>query len=361
MSISYKNRSEYIAVVSNLTRGGAVVYMDNVIGNLGKKYKIKHYSPKPYIQRSKSKIVEIFSYILYTTKYLSGYYKKLGIRLSLDKKIKKVIVFQDSYIKTPNIFRWLTQKSIYIFHEPPREFYENMLLHTDNIYQVAFNLFIRFPLFLIDRLNMVYTKNIVSNSYYSKHILKKIYGKESVVIYPGFLMRQTTRPRLRQNTCISVGSLMKYKGHDLVIESIGKIVENRPNLIIVGGGSIKRKLYLEDLAAKRGVNLSIYKNINDSALVRKYKSSHTYVNGSQNEPFGLTSLEAIGYGCGLVTNNTGGTKELLGFFKDLVFVCDNNSNDMANKIRLSLSKKNSVRVNMSEFGWERVARDIDNI
>lgn len=361
MSITYKKNPELIVVISNLTKGGAVVYMNKTIKCLKRKYKVKHYKPMPYVQNSKNKLIGLLRYFFYTTIYLSRYYKKLGIKLSQDKKIKKAIVFQDSYIKTPNIFKWLTHKSLYIFHEPPREFYENILLHSDNLYQIAFNMIFRLPIFFIDRINMAKAENIVSNSYYSKSILMKIYGKKSTVVYPGFSRIRYANINKKNNICISVGSLMRYKGHDMVIKSIGKISENRPQLIIVGNGSSKRRLFLEDLAKKNGVKISIYKNINDSKLVEKYKMSHTYVNGSQNEPFGLTSLEAIGYGCSLVTNNTGGTKELLGFFRDRVHVCENNIDDMSLKICISLNQKNKTNVNMKSFSWERVANDIDKI
>lgn len=358
MSTSRKITHETIIVVSNLTSGGAVVYMNSIISKLSKHYRIIHHSPNAYMPQSKNKIYRLLEYIYYVMFYLRSYYNDLATELN-KTNAKKIVVFQDSYIKTPNIFRLLNHKYVYIFHEPPREFYENMLLHTENIYNILFNMLIRLPIYFIDRYNMSHAKHLISNSQYSKSNLQKIYGKESKVVYPGFDNTISFKIPKKKYKCISVGSLLPYKGHQLVIESLGKITDGKPSLTIVGGGSNKRKVYLENLAKKNNVRLNIISSISDSQLANEYLESFTYVNGAQNEPFGLTSLEAIGYGCNLVTNDTGGTKELAFFYKDKVFVSRNNSDDMSKKIVESLAYKSKSVPDMSNFSWDSVAQSID--
>lgn len=360
MSILSKRSSETIAVVSNLTSGGAVVYLNELTSELQKKYKVVFHSPKPFVAHSKHKLSRLFEYIKYVYVYLPGYYNYLARHINR-VKYKKTIVFQDSYIKTPNIFRQLLVKYVFVFHEPPREFYENMLLHTESIKDILFNLLFRLPVYFIDRNNMNYAKNIVSNSNFSKSVLYKIYKKESTVVYPGFKSPKPTPKPIRKNKCISVGSLLPYKGHHLVIEAIGKIRVNKPTLTVVGQGSASRKRYLLLLAKKNNVSLKIISKLSDGQLRREYYESFTYVNGAQNEPFGLTCLEAIGSGCNLVTNNTGGTKELLTFFKGKVFVSKNNSTDMSKSIIESFGSKQQSIADMGVFSWKNIAEKIEQL
>lgn len=358
--MSKYNKVEAVAVVSNLTSGGAVVYKENIIRCLRHKYRVQIYSPEPYVENGKNKITNTLKYLKYCVIYLNKFYKNLAFKLN-KKKIKKVIIFQDSYIKTPNIFKFLKHKTVYIFHEPPREFYENMKLHTENIYQIIFNILFRLPIMFIDRMNMASVETIVSNSIYSKGLLQKIYGKESIVIYPGFSKIKLKKNIRRLKNCITVGSLMRYKGHDMVIKSIGKININKPTLTIIGNGSLKRKKLLRELAKKHDVRLTILSSLSDTELSNKYRESQTYINAAQGEPFGLTSLEAIGYGCNLVTNDSGGTKELKNFFKKSVYISKNNTNDLAKKISKSLINKVSQKVDTRYFHWRKVTSRIDKI
>lgn len=355
MSISKKK----IAVVLNLSKGGGPIFAKHVIQEFQKKYLVDIYSPKSFSPNTKNRFLKFFKYLYYIYFYLKSYYLNLGRHISKNNYFK-IVIFQDLYIKTPPIFQTLTNKNIYILHEPPREFYENIFLHTNSISQIIFTYIFRFPIYFFDRKNMRRVISVVSNSKYSKNLISRIYKKNSQVIYPGFRFT-STKTINRQNQCLSMGGLFGYKGHEFVIRSLGLIKENRPNLVIVGNGTDEQKSFLKNLANRLSVHLKIVSNLTDNQLSKLYSSSSIYVNGAQNEPFGMTSLEAVGHGCHLVTNKTGGTKEIKEFFNDRVTICDNNVNDMALAIKSCLGITHSTNPDMEFFSWKSVSHKIESL
>jgi len=350
------SRKAKIAIISNLIRGGSVVYRDNVVDKIVLEH--KEYFPRQ-VSRSKNKLLNFVFYLKYIYFDLVIDYYRIAKILNSDINIEKVIVFQDGYIKAPYALGFLNKKSIYVLHEPPREFYEPLSLHAPTILSKMFN-FVRIPIKFFDYYLTRKASVIISNSYYSEEVIKKTYDKQSVVIYPGikkFLLG--TKNKTRKRICISMGSLLPYKGHALTIEAISNIRKNRPVLIIIGDGTEILKKELIDYSKKLGVKLILIKEVDEKRLESLYLTARVYVNSAYKEPFGMTSLEAVSLGCYLVTIDSGGTKELKKIYKDKVQIFSNVKN-ATELIENCLLFKNTIPRHEKKFDWKYVAKKIIN-
>lgn len=346
--------SSKIAVVSNLTSGGSVVYMKNVLSNM---YTVptNKYSPRKF-KASNNKLANFLYYLKYLYIDLFIDYFLISKKINSDPEIDKVILFQDAYTKSPYLLLFLKKKSVYILHEPPREFYEDYLMHAPTISNRVFNVLCRLPVKYIDLFLTKRASKIISNSKYSQKIIRNIYQTESTLIYPGTKTKHIKAGAKRENTCISIGSLLPYKGHKTVIEEISKIRKNRPNLVIIGDGTSRQKNELQKIAIERDVSLLVKNNLSDYDLESEFLKAKVYINGAYYEPFGLAALESISYGCNLVTNETGGTKEIQKFFPEKVIVSKEN---IAKSIEIAINKNNEIP-DMKHFNWKNITNKIIN-
>ena len=353
--------NEKIAIVSNLTSGGGVVYKNNLLGKIPSIKKLEYFPRKMIIQ--KNKLLRIVYYIKYVYIDLFRDYYDISQKINKNKDINKVIVFQDSYIKAPYLLLFLKKKVLYILHEPPREFYEPISMHAPRNTDKLFNYFIRLPIKYIDLYLTKKATHIISNSEYSKKIIRKIYNKDSIMIYPGIGLNENLPIKFpsRENVCISVGSLLPYKGHAESIKAVSEIKQNRPKLIIIGNGTHKSKNYLIQLAHGLNVEIEVKNSISDKELTNEYLKAKVYINNAFFEPFGLAALEAIFCGCVLVTNETGGTKELKKYFPNKVLISESMKHNMSIMIQKGFKIKNRIPNKSKTFDWKNIAKLIKEI
>jgi glycosyltransferase involved in cell wall biosynthesis len=107
----------------------------------------------------------------------------------------------------------------------------------------------------------------------------------------------------------SVGRLIAEKGMDVLIRAFRAAFrrgEEPVRLIIAGDGPQQREL--QQFAAG-DARISFIGTLPDIAPV--YRALDIYVSAARFEPFGLTILEAMDAGCGLVVTRTEGPREFL--------------------------------------------------
>ncbi len=109
-----------IAIIHNLTSGGAVRVMQQTNKVLSQKYNIIIYKPKPFENYKKEGLRKILSYLKYLYIDLPKNYREISDEVNRTK-IQTVIVHHDSYIKTPLIFNKLNKNkkiTIKIINDP---------------------------------------------------------------------------------------------------------------------------------------------------------------------------------------------------------------------------------------------------
>lgn len=347
-----------IAVIHNLTSGGALRVLDETNKLLSRKYGVKIFSPPKNTPRKTNSFQKIWNYLNYVYKTLPNYYKKISREIN-EGNYQAIIVHPDTYLKAPLALLYLTTKSIYILHEPPREFYEPLYFHAPFIKDKLFSI-LRIPVTILDKISSRKASHIVVNSKFSKNKIDRIYGVKSEVIYPGITARvvKTKKNIKRKRICLSVGSLLPYKGHKLTVEAIG-LMSEKPQLVVVGSGRKVEIDKLRELAKKKGVRMRILKKISDQVLNELYLSARVYINSAYQEPFGITSLEALSAGENLVTVNECGTQELKSFFGKMVKVVNRTPESISEGVNKMINEKNITPHLPAIFSWDYYVRELD--
>lgn len=294
---------------------------------------------------------------------LPSIHKKLAIEIN-QKEFDLTIVTHDYFTKSPYICRYIKSKKYYLLHEPQREFYEDFKIHCSDVKDLIANI-LRFPIKLIEKQNTKFVDKIYVNSKYSHNVVKKIFNRESTVIYPRvdtkyFCPNKKVR---KENLLLSIGGLSKVKGHDFIIKSLRQILGNY-TLVIVGDGRSKDRDYLKKIASGKNKFIRFESNVSDIELLNLYRKSILLCIGAHLEPFGLTSLEAQSVGTPVVGVAEGGIPETIingetGYVvpRESVVFLNAVKKTIANSYNLGRKARLKMRQN---WDIERLLNDITN-
>ncbi|MBP9719241.1 MAG: glycosyltransferase family 4 protein [Candidatus Levybacteria bacterium] len=219
---------------------------------------------------------------------------------------------------------------------------------------------------------------ILTISQSSKNDIIQIYGRKEhdvIVTYPGikqpYKERIVPMNELQKTYGISdkfilfVGTLQPRKNIERLIAAFAKISPSHKDvqLVIIGKPGW---LYESILAApqKYGVEKEVIflSYVDDKALASFYTHAVCYVLPSLYEGFGLPVLEAMSYGCPVITSNVSSLPEAGG--DAALYVNPLDIDDIASQMTNVIDNK-SVRVAMIEkgkqqvkkFSWEKTAKE----
>lgn len=224
------------------------------------------------------------------------------------------------------------------------------------------------------------TKKIFTISQNSKDDIIKEYGlseERVVVTYPGIknesrIMNQESgkgtiakKYGIEGDYILFVGTLQPRKNIVRLIEAfscISSSIINPLSLIIVGNKGWK---YEEILEAPKKFNIQnkvkFLDSVSDEDLISFYQNAFCFVLPSLYEGFGLPVLEAMQYGCPVITSNVSSLPEAGG--DAALYVDPLSVDDIAKKLELiindndlkqKLIKKGHEQV--KKFSWENTAR-----
>ncbi len=262
-----------------------------------------------------------------TFRYVSPLIKTISLRdLELtQKKIAEtinskdydvVLSEQDQYTMAPFFLKYIKHPTVYYCPQPPRN--EAILKSvSENVEDI--NPLKRFVFnqadnkdLKIDSENISHAENILTNSYFTRESILRVYGLNSYVSYLGIdtdLFRPLDIPK--KDFVLSVGSCRPSKGYDFILKALALIdPQIRPKLVIVSNYSLPDwKYYLQRLASQLNVDLEIRDMIDDEKLVLLYNQAKLVLYAPYMEPFGLVPLEAMGCGTPVVGVKEGGVRE----------------------------------------------------
>jgi glycosyltransferase involved in cell wall biosynthesis len=241
------------------------------------------------------------------------------IAAEIDRRGYDVVYVQPcQFTQNPSLLCTLQTPSLYHSHEPFRRFYEppRPRLYRDGrarLDRVDPLIWIyNRRLQAMERRNIGFATRIVTNSYFTREALYRIYGVDARVVYHGVdldVFHPLDVPK--EDVVLSVGALTSNKGFDFIVESLGLIPERlRPTLVVVSNyQEPAERAYLEKLAAERGVNLTLRVRVPFDELVRLYNVARCTVYAPIMEPFGLVPLESMACGTPVVGVREGGVRE----------------------------------------------------
>ena len=143
--------------------------------------------------------------------------------------------------------------------------------------------------------------------------IQKYYGRDSIVIHPPIYNFEFLNPKQIPNSkfqipnkyYLIVSRLYPHKNINIAVEAFAKL--NLP-LIIIGDGPEKKKLQRYCATALRAKNIQFLGFVPDEELPCYYQSCRAFIM-PQEEDFGLTPLEAMGFGKPVLALRKGGALE----------------------------------------------------
>lgn len=169
---------------------------------------------------------------------------------------------------------------------------------------------------------------------------------------------------LNKYVIVSIGNLIKNKGHKFLVDAIN-IIKKTSDLdiicFIIGGGILKKKLkkQIKRLGLSDNIFLKDYRPYSEIPIWMN--SADLFVLPSIQESFGVVVLESLACGTPVVATRNGGSEEVL-TSKELGLLCEvGNSSNLAKYIEQALEKdwdKKRLVKYAEKFSWEKISEDL---
>ena len=211
--------------------------------------------------------------------------------------------------------------------------------------------------------------HVLVNSEYTRDYARSAYGIDAAVNYPA-VDGDVFRPggEARERFVLSgPGAILRSKGYDWAIRTIGAIPANRrPPLVIAGNAeSAPERAYLESLARELAVTIDVRVEIADTELRRLLRTASVMLYTPHLEPFGLAVLEAMASGTPVVAVREAGPIETVvdgetGFLRDrdprlLAEAVERLLDDSQLRDRMGAAARERV---LRVFTWDRAVDEI---
>ena len=141
----------------------------------------------------------------------------------------------------------------------------------------------------------------IANSNYTAGKIKRIYDRNSTVIYPPVDVDKFEISPNKEDYYISASRLVPYKKMDLLVEAFNRMPDKK--LILIGSGPEKEKL-------KKMANSNIeLPGFQSEGMLEEYLSKAKAFVFAAEEDFGIIIVEAMACGTPVIALNRGGTAE----------------------------------------------------
>ncbi|MCL5030222.1 MAG: glycosyltransferase family 4 protein [Bacteroidetes bacterium] len=145
--------------------------------------------------------------------------------------------------------------------------------------------------------------HFVANSNYIAGRIKKIYRRDSEVIYPPVDTSNFPLETKKENFYLTASRLVPYKRIDLIAEAFSKMTDKK--LIIIGEGPEAEKIKL-----KSAMNVE-FLGYQSGEKLREYMQKAKAFVFAADEDFGIMVIEALSCGTPVIALNKGGTAETM--------------------------------------------------
>ncbi|WP_405208859.1 glycosyltransferase [Aquimarina sp. LLG6339-5] len=142
----------------------------------------------------------------------------------------------------------------------------------------------------------------IAISHYIAARIKKIYNKESIVIYPPVDTKSFTISDKKEDYYVTCSRMVPYKKINLIVEAFSK---TNKKLIVIGGGPDFKKI--KKLATS---NIDLMGHIEKTAMIEILRKARAFVFAAE-EDFGIAPIEAQACGVPVIAFAKGGVLETI--------------------------------------------------
>jgi glycosyltransferase involved in cell wall biosynthesis len=179
---------------------------------------------------------------------------------------------------------------------------------------------------LLNKMKLWRIKKIIVNSNFTKGVIDKEYGVDSVVVYPPVAVEKI-KPKIKKNIILFVGrfsELKQAKNQDILVKAFKKLYDSgypEWSLVLAGGAEVGGRDYLKRVKKiSEGYPIEIIDGPSFKEIVALYGTAKIFWSAvgfgikEEKEPekvehFGITLVEAMAAGAVPVVFSAGGYKE----------------------------------------------------
>ncbi|MFC1613020.1 glycosyltransferase family 4 protein [Patescibacteria group bacterium] len=209
-------------------------------------------------------------------------------------------------------------------------------------------------------------KFIIVNSNYTESLVLEqgIDENKIIVVYPcvsnSAQIDTNFKTKRHEKTLLTIGRLVKRKGHDMVIKTLPKIIKKFPKIEYIIAGDGPDKKYLENLAIEYQVDkyVKFLGKVSDSVRNNLLSECNIFIMPSREikgdvEGFGIVYLEAGLYKKPVIAGKSGGVVEAVIDGQTGILVNPEDVNDIANAV-IKILTNNTLANKFGVQGRERV-------
>lgn len=141
----------------------------------------------------------------------------------------------------------------------------------------------------------------IANSNHIAGKIKRIYNRNSDVIYPPVDTQKFSMVTEKEDYYITASRLVPYKRIDLIVDAFAKMLDKK--LVVIGSGPEKEKII-----AKATPNIDVIGYQDFESLKGYMEKAKAFVFAAE-EDFGIIVVEAMACGTPVIAGNYGGTAE----------------------------------------------------
>ncbi len=239
-------------------------------------------------------------------------------------------------------------KSVVTIHDLSYFYYPNEFLKKD-LYKLS-----RWSKYSVKK-----AQKVIAVSENTKKDLVKFYDvnpQKITVIYNGFekVIKKSKKIDIKKPYMLYVGTLQPRKNIGLLISAFDEFVKKHPsfNLVITGKkGWLYEDIFdqVKKLEHKNKIQFTGY--VSDEELVYLYQNAFCFVLPSLYEGFGIPVLEAMNYGCPVISSNSSSLPEVGG--DACLYFNPEKENELLEQLNLLVNDK-QLRQELVKKGKERV-------
>jgi glycosyltransferase involved in cell wall biosynthesis len=162
----------------------------------------------------------------------------------------------------------------------------------------------------------------------SKHVakrIKKIYGRDSTVIYPPVDVDKCIFNESKEDYYLTAARFVPYKRVDLIVRAFSQMPDKK--LIVIGEGPDEKRL--KSLAS---VNIEFLPRQPYEKLIDYISKAKAFLFGAE-EDFGITIVEALACGTPVIAYSVGGASETVEHLKTGILFDKQNTEAVINAVK----------------------------
>ncbi|EIY5152596.1 glycosyltransferase family 4 protein [Klebsiella variicola] len=203
--------------------------------------------------------------------------------------------------------------------------------------------------------------HFIANSQFISRRIKKVYNRESTVIYPPVDVERFTLNDKKEDYYFTASRMVPYKRIDLIVEAFSKMPEKK--LIVIGDGSEIGKV-----KSKASKNVEILGYQPNHIMLEHMQNAKAFVFAAE-EDFGITPVEAQACGTPVIAFGKGGSLETirpLGVDKPTgLFFSEQSTESIISQVNafeknIEIFEPENCRLNSLRFSSSRFKNEIDN-